>query len=320
MKVLSNTRGVNEPDETAAEHLREIRRVSWLGIWVNLLLSALKLFAGIFGYSTVLIADAVNSLSDMITDIVVLIGSMFWGRPADTEHQYGHAKIETLITLFIGLAVFAVGFGLVYGAIETLLGMLHGEKLPSPTLLPFVVALISIVVKQYLYLLTLRIGKRIKSSAVIANAWNHQSDVLASIPAVAAIGLCLLLGDKFAFLDPVGAVAVSFMIMYAAWLIVRPTLGVLLDAGASQERYEAINRTILSFPEVHDLEKLRTRLLGPSGLAVDVHVRVDPNMLVVDAHTLSHNIKEKLLESDEEIIEVTIHIEPAEPPGKTAEP
>ncbi len=301
------------PLETISEpeKLREVRRISWLGIWVNLLLTAMKMAAGIFGHSFVLIADAVNSLSDMVTDIVVLIGSRFWSRPADKDHPYGHAKIETFITLFIGVSVMAVGVGLVWGAIGTLQKIFNGEQLESPTLFPFVAALISIVVKQYLYVVTLRTGIRIKSSAVVANAWNHQSDVLSSIPAAAAVGLCLLFGSRYAFLDPVGAIVVSFMIMYAAWEIIRPTFGVLLDGGASKEQYDEITRLIRSFPEVHSLEKLRTRFLGPNSIAVDVHIRTDPMMPVIEAHQLYHRIKQRILDQDKDVLDVFIHIEPA---------
>ncbi len=298
-------------DPTEAK-LAEVRRVSWLGIWVNLLLTVMKFFAGFVGHSSVLIADAVNSLSDMVTDMVVLIGSKYWGQPADNEHPYGHAKIETLITLFIGMAVFLVGFGLVYGAVETLVGLAQGQEIPSPTPLPFFVAIVTIVIKYALYLRILHVGMKIKSTAVIANARNHQSDMLASIPAVAAVGLCLLLGNRYAFLDPVGAVVVSAMIMYASWEIVRPTFGILLDGGASQEQHDRISETILSFPEVRNFEKLRTRHLGPSGLTVDVHVRVDGGMSVDDSHELTRRITRKLTDEHPNIFEVTIHIEPAE--------
>lgn len=298
----------NTPDN----NLAQVRHISWIGIWVNLLLTTLKFFAGFVGHSSVLIADAVNSLSDMITDIVVLIGSKFWGRPADEDHPYGHAKIETMITLFIGIAVFLVGLGLVYDAVDSLVHIVQGRKIVSPTWLPLVVALFTIVVKYYIYRLTLRVGLRIRSTAVIANAKNHQSDVLASIPAAAAIALCLLLGDKYAFLDPVGAVVVSVMIMYASWEIIRPTFAVLLDGGTSKEQYDKISETILSFPEVRNFEKLRTRYLGPFGLTVDVHVRVDQNMSVLDSHELTRKITRKLLDENPGIVEVFIHIEPAE--------
>lgn len=293
-------------------NLAEVRRISWIGIWVNLLLTAMKFFAGIVGHSSVLVADAVNSLSDMITDIVVLIGSKFWGLPADDDHPYGHAKIETIITLFIGVAVFLVGAGLVYDAVGSIVEITDGKKIVSPTWLPFVVALITIVIKLYLYKITLLVGQRVKSTAVIANAKNHQSDVWASIPAAAAIGLCLLLGEKYAFLDPVGAVVVSAMIMYASWQIIQPTFAVLLDGASSKEQYDKISETIRSFPEVCNFEKLRTRYLGPSALAVDVHIRVDRTMSVLDSHELTRNIKRKLIDEDPDIVEVNIHIEPAD--------
>ncbi len=299
-------------NDQIATNLAAVRRISWLGIWVNLLLTAMKFFAGYVGHSSVLVADAVNSLSDMITDVVVLIGSKFWGQPADAEHPYGHAKLATLITLFIGLAVFLVGFGLVYEAIETLVGLAQGREIPSPTLLPFVVALVTLAIKYALYRRILHVGMKIKSTAVIANARNHQSDMLASIPAVAAVGLCLLLGNQYAFLDPVGAVVVSAMIMYASWEIVQPTFGVLLDGSASREQHNRISETILSFPEVQNFEKLRTRHLGPSGLTVSVHVRVDGGMSVYDSHELTRQIARKLIEEAPNIVEVTIHIEPAE--------
>lgn len=301
-----------QKNHSPENNLLEVRRISWLGIWVNLLLTVMKFFAGFVGHSSVLIADAVNSFADMITDIVVLIGSKFWGRPADDDHPYGHAKIETMITLFIGAAVFLVGFGLVYGAIESLVDIVRGKEIVSPTRLPFVVALIAMAIKYVLYCHMLKTGLRIKSTAVIANAKNHQSDMLASIPAVAAVGLCLLLGNQYAFLDPLGAVVVSAMIMYASWEIVRPTFGILIDGGASQEQYAKISDAIHSFVEVYNFEKLRTRYLGPSCLAVDVHVRVDRNMSVLDSHELTRKIKRKLLNENPNIIEVNIHIEPAE--------
>lgn len=301
----------NRSDKQTVNNLAEVRRISWLGIWVNLLLTAMKFFAGFIGHSSVLIADAVNSLSDMITDIVVLIGSKFWGRPADEDHPYGHAKIETLITLFIGVAVFLVGLGLVYSAIESVVDIVEGKETLAPTWLPLVVALITIVIKYYLYKITLKTGKRIKSTAVIANAKNHQSDVWASIPAAAAIGLCLLLGDRYVFLDPVGAIVVSVMIMYASWEIIQPTFGVLLDRGVSKEQYDRISDTILSFPEVRNYEKLRTRYIGPSSLTVSVHVRVDSKMSVFDSHELTRSITKRLLDENPNAVEISVHIEPA---------
>lgn len=291
--------------------LKEVRRITWLGLWMNLVLSSLKFFAGVVGHSSVLVADAIHSLSDLLTDAAILIGSRFWGRPADRDHPYGHAKIEMMVTLFIGTALILVALGLVYGAVETLVGLLHRKDPPvPPTWLPLVAALVSIAVKEYLYQITARTGVRLKSSAVVANAWHHRSDALSSIPAALAVGACLLFGEEYAFLDPVGTIVVGLMVVYAAWGILRPTFGALLDAGATEAHCDEIVKTIQAFPEVHGHHKLRTRQLGPSGISLDVHVQVEPKMTVTDAHELSHRIKRKL-EEDNDVVEVFIHIEPS---------
>ncbi len=304
-----NTGEYAQRDETV-ENLRKVRRITWIGFWVNVLLTGLKFAAGILGHSSVLVADAVHSLSDLLTDAAILIGSRFWGRPADEVHPHGHAKIETLVTLLIGVALILVSFGLVHEAVLTVFAMMHGKETAPPTWLPLVAALVSIVVKEYLYRITAQTGTRIKSSAVIANAWHHRSDALSSIPAAIAVGACLMLGDNYAFLDPVGTVVVALMIIYAAWEIIQPTFAALLDAGASREECETIARLIRSFPEIRDLHKLRTRRLGPTGLAVEVHIQVDPNMTVYEAHTLSHRIKTGLSSELNDVIDVFVHVEP----------
>ena len=290
--------------------LREVRRITWIGLWINLFLSGLKFFTGIVGHSSVLIADAVHSLSDLVTDIAILIGVRYWGRPADEEHPHGHAKIETLVTLLIGVVLFLVALGLIQRAVVAIPDLLQEEKPLSPAWFTFVVAVFGMIVKEYLYQITARIGVRTKSTATVANAWHHRSDALSSIPAAAAVGACLLLGDQYAFLDPVGAIIVAFMIIYAACKVVRPTFAALLDAGASKTRCLEIAGLIRSFPEVRDLHKLRTRQAGPKGLSVDVHIQVDPMMSLADTHHLSHRIHEKLLDSGDDIIDVFVHIEP----------
>lgn len=297
--------------ETSDSKLNEVRRITWIGLWANVGLAGLKLFAGLVGHSSVLVADAIHSFSDLATDVAILIGSRFWGRPADRDHPYGHAKIETMVTLFIGITLVLIAFGLMYAAIDTLVGLLHRKELPlSPTWLPFVAALISIAIKEYLYQVTARTGIHLKSSAVVANAWHHRSDALSSIPAALAVGACLMFGPRYAFLDPVGTVVVGLMVVYAAWEILRPTFGALLDAGANQAHCTEIIKVIENFPEVRSLHKLRTRFLGPTGISVDVHVQVEPDMTVFEAHDLSHRIKRKL-EKDKNVVETFIHVEPS---------
>jgi len=288
-----------------------VYRVVWFGAIVNVFLTGFKFVAGVVGNSSVLIADAVHSLSDLITDIVMLLGMRFWNRPADQGHPYGHAKIETLVTLFIGIVLALVGINLLVDAVRSLINILEGySPPPSPTWLPLTAALISIAMKEYLYRISVRVGMAAKSSAMIANAWHHRSDALSSIPAAAAVGTCLLFGDKYVFLDPVGTVVVSFMIIHAAWKITQPTFAALLDSGASELQCQAIAGEIRAFPEVRDLHKLRSRYVGPTGLVIDVHIQVDPNMSVTDAHALSHRIEQKLTQSGENIIDVFVHVEP----------
>ena len=287
-----------------------VYRVTWFGAVINVFLTGFKFTAGVVGNSSVLIADAVHSLSDLMTDIAMLLGMRFWNRPADQGHPYGHAKIETLVTLFIGIVLALVGIDLLVSAVRLLINILDGNPPLSPTWLPLVAALVSIALKEYLYRISVKVGMVAKSSAMIANAWHHRSDALSSIPAAAAVGACLLFGDKYVFLDPVGTVVVSFMIIHVAWKITQPTFAALLDSGASELQCQAIADEIGSFPEVRDLHKLRTRYVGPTGLVIDVHIHVDPNMSVTDAHALTHRIEQKLRQSGGNIIDVFVHVEP----------
>ncbi|MCL2710660.1 MAG: cation diffusion facilitator family transporter [Planctomycetaceae bacterium] len=288
-----------------------VSRITWFGAFINLFLTAFKFVAGVVGHSSVLIADAVHSLSDLVTDVVILIGVRYWNRPADQDHPHGHAKIETLVTLFIGVVLALVGIGLIVAAVNSLIDIVNGKPPEhSPTWLALVAALVSIVVKEWLYRITVKVGMTTKSSATIANAWHHRSDALSSIPAAAAVGACLLFGPDFVFLDPVGTVVVSFMILHVAWKITQPTFAALLDSGVSELQCQAITREILTFTEVKDLHKLRTRYVGPTGLVVDVHVLVDPKMSITEGHALSHRIERKLLQSGENIIDVFVHVEP----------
>jgi len=302
-----------QDNQTTDAVAHAIRRITWLGVVVNIFLTGFKFFAGIVGHSSVLIADAVHSLSDLITDFAILFGMRYWNQPADQDHPYGHAKIETLVTLFIGFILAVVGIGLLIEAVRLLSNILAGHPPEhSPGVLPLVAALVCIALKECLYHATVKVGMATKSSATIANAWHHRSDAISSIPAVFAVGACVILGDQYVFLDPVGTVVVSFMIIHVAWTIMRPTFAALLDSGASELQCKAIADEIRSFPEIKDLHKLRTRYVGPTGLDVDVHVHVDPNMSVTESHALSHRIKRKLLQSGENIIDVFVHIEPCE--------
>ncbi|MBE6426106.1 MAG: cation transporter [Planctomycetaceae bacterium] len=294
------------------EHTRTIYRITLLGAICNAALVVLKFAAGIWGSSSVLIADAVHSLSDFVTDAAVIVGARYWERPADEEHPYGHAKLETIVTLFIGVVLSLAGLKLITGAVAALYEMTSEPEhvYTAPGIFAFAAALLSIVVKEFLYRITAQTGRRIRSSAVVANAWHHRSDALSSIPAAAAVGFCLIWGESYAFLDPAATILVGGMIFYAAWLIMYPTFGTLMDAGASREAVQKISELVQTVPGVENPHKIRTRNIG-NGFDVDLHVRVCGSMTVTESHEMAHQIENVLKECGElAILDVIVHIEP----------
>lgn len=300
-----------QQDENAGRH-RALRRVTWLGMFVNIALAILKMLAGVLAHSQVLVADAVHSFSDLATDVAVLVGSRYWDRPADNDHPNGHAKIESMVTLFIGLALGAVAFGLIRSAFHSINGLIDKKPIPLPGTFALIAALVSIVLKEWLYRLTVRVGRRVKSSAVLANAWHHRSDALSSIPAAVAVAFCLMFGEKYTFLDPVGTIVVSCMILYAAVEIIRPTLSTLLDRGLTDDQIEAIKKCVLENEDVLGIHKIRTRPLGGGRVSVNLHLQVDPLMTVIVAHRLSHHVAGDITERFPEIVDVVAHLEPKE--------
>ena len=302
----------NDPDVQTNSAV--IQRVTWIGFFSNILLAITKFLAGVFGHSQVLIADAVHSMSDLATDVAVLVGSRYWDQPADNEHPYGHAKLETLITLLIGAALAVVGFELISNAIMSLYEMIFGshKAVTIPNVWALSAAIFSILLKEWLFHITAAAGKKAHSTATVANAWHHRSDALSSIPAALAVGATLILGEKFAFLDPIGTIVVGLMIFYTAFLIIRPTFNSLLDASGGADLTNRINDEVLSIAGVQGVHKTRTRPLGASLYGVDLHVQVDPNMNVRDAHSLSHLIQNRLRSKFSQIVETSVHVEPEE--------
>ncbi|MBN1593836.1 MAG: cation transporter [Candidatus Coatesbacteria bacterium] len=296
-------------DANASElhHIGGVRRATWISLIVNVLLSALKLAGGIVGSSQAIIADGVHSLSDSSTDIAILIGVKFWSRPPDDGHPYGHRRIETLVTVFIGVVLIAASIGLIYNAIVT-----HQQKhTEAPSWIALVAAIISIVSKEILYRWTRNIGRRLKSSAVIANAWHHRSDAFSSIPTAVAVSV-MLLHPSLAFLDHIAAVVVSFFILRVAWNVLKPALKELVDAGASEKDCEKIRAIALFTDGVRKVHAIRTRYVGP-GLSVDLHVQVDPEMTVRRGHNIGGEVKSKLLSEGPDVTDVIVHLEPHEP-------
>jgi cation diffusion facilitator family transporter len=290
---------------------RDVWNVTFWGLVINLVLSGLKFVVGVVASSQALVADAVHSLSDAVTDVAVLVGVKFWSAPADKEHPHGHGRIETIISSFIGIALGGVGIGLAWRAVVTM----REYHITNPGWLAFVVACLSIVVKEGLYQWTVRVGRRIKSSAVIANAWDHRSDALSSLPVAIAV-LAIHIWSGLGFLDHVATILVSALILHAAWNITIPALNQLIDAGADEDSREQILSIALNTEGVKSVHALRTRHIGP-GLGADLHVLVDPNLNIRQGHEIAGKVKERLLTLGPDVIDVLVHIEPFEPPEST---
>ena len=295
----------------AAMQATEVQRVTLWGLLANLVLSALKFTLGVLGSSQALVADAVHSLSDSTTDLAVLIGARFWSAPADHDHPHGHGRIETLITCLIGMVLFGVGVGLAYRAVW----YLHGRQGGTPGWSVLAAACISIIVKELLYRWTARVGKQVKSSALIANAWHHRSDALSSVPvAIAVAGTRIQ--PSWVFLDQIATVIVSVLVIHAAWNIAWPALLQLIDAGADEQDQEQILRIALETEGVKSTHKLRTRQIGP-GIQVDLHVLVDPNLTVRNGHDIAGAVKERILNEGPDVVDVLVHLEPFDPERPT---
>jgi len=282
----------------------EVRHVGWVGLIGNLLLAAVKMAAGIVGHSHAVVADAVHSLSDLVTDFAVIAGVHFWTKPADEDHPHGHQRIETLVTVVIGLFLAAVAVGLAWDAVRGS----HDQVGLAPTGIALGAALLSIVVKEGLYRWTAAEGRRLDSPALVANAWHHRSDALSSIPAAIAVAVAVI-NPRLAFVDRIGAVAVCVFIMYAAFKIITPALAQLVDTAAPADERRRLEEIAVSVDGVRDAHALRTRYVGPK-LAVDLHVVVDPELSVEQGHDIAERVRLALIEGGPKVDDVLVKIEP----------
>ncbi len=283
--------------------LQAIARTSIVGAAVNLALSALKIAAGVFGQSYALIVDGIHSLSDLLSDLLVWVAGRQASRSPDQDHPYGHARFETLATLVLGVVLGGVALGIAWDALQRLLQM---QSLDRPGLIAVLAASISIGMKEWLYRYTLGFARRVGSEMLRANAWHHRTDALSSV--IVLVGVVgTLMGINY--LDSLAAIAVCFMIVKIAWDLVWEAIRELVDTGLDPERVAAMRRTILSVSGVRDVHMLRTRRLGGNATA-DVHVLVDPRVSVSEGHMISLLVEERLKEKIDEVVDVTVHIDP----------
>ena len=291
------------------ERSKKLTFVTLVGSIGNLVLLTFKFVAGIVGHSAAMTADAVHSLSDFLTDLIVLVFVRIGAKPQDASHDYGHGKFETLATLFVALALVGAAIGIIVSGAVKFARWLQGETLEMPGSLALWAALLSIVVKEVLFRYTIAKGKALESPAVVANAWHHRSDALSSIGAAVGIGGALLLGQKWAVLDPLASIVVGAMLVKVAWDLLKSSTGELTDMSLPEDTEREIEDIIRSFPEVTEPHNLRTRRIG-NRIAIEAHVRLSGDMSLREAHDIVTAIEQQIKARFGAATLVTIHMEP----------
>ena len=289
------------------------------GSAVNVVLLVFKFVAGFFGGSAAMIADAVHSLSDFITDVIVLLFVRLSSKPEDSDHDYGHGKYETLATSLIGLALLCVGVMIMYNGVHSIVSAVMGNPLPQPGMIALAAALVSIALKEWAYRFTAKVGRECESQAVVANAWHHRSDALSSIGTAVGIGGAILLGDKWAVLDPIAAVVVSVFIIRTAWQLTKKSAGELLEQSLPAEMEREIETIVAREPMTSEVHHLRTRRIG-SHIAIEMHLRMPGDISLYESHQHATNIEQELRKRFGASTHIGLHVEPLKINGKYVAP
>ena len=288
---------------------REIYQVTLLGSAGNIVLLVFKFIAAIVAHSSAMMADAVHSLSDFATDIIVLVFVRVSAKPQDESHDYGHGKYETFATFIIGLALLIVAIGIVIAAVLKIMQWAGGAELDAPGMMALWAALVSIAVKEALFQYTAARGKALDSQALVANAWHHRSDALSSIGAAVGIGGAILMGHRWTVLDPLASVVVGLMLVKVAFGLLNTSIGELTEGSLPEETEQEIVSIIRSFPDVTEPHNLRTRRIG-NRIAIEAHIRMDGNLPLHVVHDRASAIERSLKERFGTSTHVSIHMEP----------
>lgn len=288
---------------------QEIRRITVVGAIVNILLTILKIIAGISGRSAAMIADGIHSLSDLLSDIVVLVFTHISSKGKDKKHSFGHGKFETLATLIVSVILVAAGARLMADGIRSIIEVTNGKIIPAPGSIALWAAIISIISKEILYHATIRTAKRANSPVVIANAWHHRSDALSSVGALAGIGGAMILGDKWTILDPIASCCISIAIIVVAIKMALPSLAELLETSLPDEIEKDIISIANSVKGVDDIHELKTRRNGISYI-IDAHIVVNPHISITEAHNIATDVENAIRKKYGNETQINIHIEP----------
>lgn len=288
---------------------QEIRRITVSGAIVNIFLTIFKIIAGILGRSAAMVADAIHSLSDLLSDIVVLVFTHISSKGKDKDHSFGHGKFETLATLIVSVILVAVGARLMGNGVKSIIYVMNGNNIPLPGSIALWAAIVSIIVKEILYHATIRTARRTNSPVVLANAWHHRSDALSSIGALAGIAGAMILGDRWTILDPIASCCISIAIIVVAVKMSIPSLAELLETSLPDEIEKDIISIADSVHGVENIHELKTRRNGVSYI-IDAHIVVDPHISVTEAHNIATEVENALREKYGNETQINIHIEP----------
>ena len=288
---------------------KEIYKATLMGSAGNAALLTFKFIAGVLGNSSAMIADAVHSLSDFVTDLLVLVFVSISAKPQDQSHDYGHGKFETIASFLIGLALVAAATGIVVSGVLKFLTWLDGAQLEAPGWIALWAALLSIAIKELLYQYTARKGRQLDSQVMIANAWHHRSDALSSIGAALGIGLAILLGRRWTVLDPLASIVVGLMLVKVAYELLKTSINELTESSLPADTEQEIMQIIQSFDDVRQPHNLRTRRIG-NRIAIEAHVRMDGRLPLSTVHERATTIERKLKERFGAHTHVTLHMEP----------
>lgn len=290
---------------------KEIYKVTLVGSVVNVILLAFKFVAGIVGHSSAMVADALHSLSDFVTDIIVLVFVKISNKPQDKSHDYGHGKYETLAQTIIGLALMAVAIGIIVKGALKISDWAHGQMLEAPGMLAFWAAIVSIVLKEGVYRYSIIKARKLNSKAVEANAWHHRSDALSSIGTGIGIGGAIFLGERWTILDPIASVVVGAFIVKVAFDLLKNGIGDLMEQSLPDQVEDEILQLVSTIPNVNKPHDLRTRRIG-NHYAIELHILMDGNITLREAHDKASEVEELLRKRYGEETHVVVHVEPNE--------
>ena len=276
---------------------------------VNVILLLFKFVAGIVGHSAAMVADAIHSLSDFVTDLIVLVFVRISGKPEDKSHDYGHGKYETLAMTIIGMALLAVAIGIVYSGMTKIIAWANGAQLEAPGMLALWAALLSVLLKEGVYRYSMVKARQLKSQAVEANAWHHRSDALSSIGTAVGIGGAIFLGQRWTVLDPIASVIVGLFIVKVSIDLLRDGIGDLMEQSLPDVIENEILGLVASLPDVVEPHDLRTRRIG-NHYAIELHILMDGDITLREAHDKASEVEDLLRERYGEETHIAVHVEP----------